>query len=107
MAVKIASVVKKSFADKANIKADDILLAINGNQISDVLDYMFYVSESKLEVELLRDNKRILITINKDEYDDLGLEFSSYLMDEKQSCKNKCVYPSSKASVRLSPYNFV
>ncbi len=92
MAVKIASVVKKSFADKANIKADDILLAINGNQISDVLDYMFYVSESKLEVELLRDNKRILITINKDEYDDLGLEFSSYLMDEKQSCKNKCVF---------------
>lgn len=56
MAVKITSVVKNSIADKAKIKADDILLKINDNEINDVLDYMFYISEDKVKVEIERNN---------------------------------------------------
>ena len=28
----------------------------------------------------------------KDEYDDLGIEAETFLMDSKQSCRNKCVF---------------
>lgn len=92
MAVKITAVVKNSLAAKAHIKADDILHKINGNEIADVLDYMFYIAENRVEIELLRDNEIRTIIIKKSEYDDLGLEFSSFLMDEKKSCRNKCVF---------------
>lgn len=30
--------------------------------------------------------------INKEEYDDIGLEFSTYLMDEKKRCRNNCIF---------------
>ena len=92
MAVEISSVVTKSPADKAKIKAKDILLKINGNEINDVLDYMFYISEHKVKIEFERDGILKKIKITKNEYDDIGLEFSSFLMDKKMSCKNKCVF---------------
>ncbi|MBQ7653559.1 MAG: DUF512 domain-containing protein, partial [Clostridia bacterium] len=31
-------------------------------------------------------------TVRKEEYEDLGLEFETYLMDKKQHCKNKCIF---------------
>lgn len=92
MAVKITSVGKHSPADKAKIKADDILLKINDYDINDVLDYMFYVAEDKVKIEFQRQDKIKDVTIMKSEYDDIGLEFSSFLMDDKQSCTNKCVF---------------
>lgn len=92
MAVKITAVIKNSIAENFKILADDILLKINGNEINDVLDYMFYVAEDKLFLELKRSDHIFSVDVLKGEYDDLGLEFSSFLMDEKQSCKNKCVF---------------
>ena len=32
------------------------------------------------------------VQIRKGEYDDIGLEFETYLMDKQRSCKNKCVF---------------
>ena len=43
--VHITSVEKHSHAAAEGIRADDILLAINGNEINDVLDYRFYLTE--------------------------------------------------------------
>ncbi|MBQ8568178.1 MAG: DUF512 domain-containing protein [Oscillospiraceae bacterium] len=92
MSVRVTDVVKGSPADKAHIKKGDILEKINGNVISDVLDYMYYSAESTVRLTLRRDDSFLLIKIRKSEYDDLGMEFRSFLMDEKQSCCNKCVF---------------
>lgn len=92
MSVTITSVDKHSLASKHGLKADDILLTINDNEIKDVLDYMFYIAENEVKLKLLRDGNEFTEIITKSEYDDIGLEFSSYLMDKKQSCKNKCVF---------------
>lgn len=92
MAVTITSVDRHSIAEKNNIKANDILLSINGNEINDVLDFMFYVCECRTKLKLIRENNEFTVVINKDEYDELGLEFESFLMDKKQSCCNKCVF---------------
>ncbi len=92
MSVKINAVQKKSIASKYKIKANDILLKINGHEINDVLDYMFYVAENNIEIEYSHKGKNKNIKIKKSEYDDLGLEFSTFLMDNKKSCHNKCAF---------------
>lgn len=88
MAVRIVSVISGSPAQKAGIRANDLLLEINRHVIHDVLDYQFYACEEKLEIKL----ERSTISICKDEYEDLGLVFESYLMDEKKRCSNKCIF---------------
>ena len=47
MAVKITSVVKNSIADKAKIKADDILLKINDNEIVMFLTICFIYQRTR------------------------------------------------------------
>lgn len=90
--VLIRNVLKFSLAEKAGILPSDRLLSINGNDINDVLDYRFYLTDKKVILTLERDSREIKITIKKSEYDDIGLDFDTYLMDDKKSCKNKCVF---------------
>lgn len=90
--VKIFGVEPKSYAEKKGIKANDSLISINGNEINDVLDYRFYLTDRKIDLVLSRDEKEYRVSIKKGEYDDIGLEFETYLMDSKKSCKNKCVF---------------
>ncbi len=89
---EIISVVRNSPADKAGILRGDWLLSINGHEIRDVLDYRFYMTEKKLKVRVHREDKILELSLEKEEYGDLGLEFATFLMDAKQSCRNKCVF---------------
>lgn len=92
MAVKIYNVTKGSHAEKAGIKSGETLLSINSNEIVDVLDYRFYQVNRQLSLEI-SDGKNIrTVEINKGEYDEIGLEFETYLMDEQHSCRNKCIF---------------
>lgn len=88
MPVKILSVEKNSPAHKAGIKSGDIIVSINGHKIRDVLDYRFYMTEEKLDIAL----ESGILTVKKDQYDDLGLDFETYLMDKQHCCKNKCIF---------------
>lgn len=90
--VKITGVEERSYAKKSGIKSGDVLHAINGNEISDVLDYRFYLTEKKVTLELENNDGKYSVTIKKGEYDDIGLEFETPLMDEKHSCRNKCIF---------------
>ena len=90
--VRICSVFKGSRAAKAGIADGDFLLSINGNEINDVLDYRFYLADTLISLELKRGEKIYSTRINKYEYDDIGLEFETPLMDKKHSCHNKCVF---------------
>lgn len=93
MSVIIDFVQKGSAAAKAKILSGETLVSINGEQIIDVLDYRFYQNNSKLVLEILDKNGNARkVKIKKDEYEEIGLEFGSYLMDQKHSCKNKCVF---------------
>ena len=93
MSVLIKSVLRHSYADRAGIKDGETLIAINGNDIVDVLDYRFYQLNSSLELKL-RDQKGVVRTVHlrKPEYEELGLDFDTYLMDKEKSCRNKCVF---------------
>lgn len=93
MSVKINNVQSHSHAFKSGIKAGEYLVSINGNEIIDVLDYRFYQFSKELELVIKDElsNTRV-VNIRKPEYDELGLLFDTYLMDEQKSCKNKCIF---------------
>lgn len=90
--VKITGVESRSRADRHGIKSGDVLIAINGNEINDVLDYRFYLAERTVVLSLSREGEEYSVEIKKGQYDDIGLEFETALMDAKQSCKNKCIF---------------
>ncbi|MGN1134395.1 MAG: DUF512 domain-containing protein [Oscillospiraceae bacterium] len=92
MSVTVTGIVKHSPAYHCHIKPGDILLSLNGHEIHDVLDYMFYSADDKIELKLQREDTEYTKSIEKSEYDDLGMEFESFLMDKKQSCSNKCIF---------------
>ena len=90
--VKITDVLPRSRAQKAGILANDELISINGREINDVLDYRFHLANKVIDLSLLRDGEAYDVTIVKSEYDDIGLDFETPLMDKKHSCENKCVF---------------
>ncbi len=90
--VKIKNVISGSPAAKCGVIAGDMLANINGNPIKDVLDYMYYAAEVNVKLDLVRCGEEIALSVKKDEYDDLGLEFDTFLMDNKQRCSNRCIF---------------
>ncbi len=90
--VIIKNVEPNSKANSVGILPEDVLVSINGNEINDVLDYRFYLVEKKVTLLLCRGNEKLEKIILKREYDDIGLEFATPLMDEKHSCRNKCIF---------------
>jgi len=93
MSVVIKSVLKGSPAYKKGLRDSDTLLSLNGNSILDVLDYRFYQNNSRVTVEYINSKGKVkTVKIKKDEDDELGLEFETYLMDKKHTCRNKCIF---------------
>ena len=90
--VKITEVGKHSRAERVGILEGDVLVSINSKEINDVLDYRFYLADRELDICVLRNNERLNFVIHKQEYDDIGLDFETPLMDKKHSCENKCIF---------------
>lgn len=71
----------------------DTLRTINGKEIHDVLDYQYDSYDARLVVELTDESgKRKRVTVKKEEGQDLGLTFETYLMDKAHACANRCVF---------------
>ena len=90
--VTVAEVAPHSRAARAGILAGDILISVNGNEIRDVLDYRFYLTERTVSLLVHREAELLTFEIRKGEYDDIGLSFQTPLMDKKHSCKNGCIF---------------
>ena len=83
----------RSPAHRAGVRPGDTLLEINGTPIVDVLDYKFYSYDPRLELTLLSsDGTRRTVHVRKEEGQDLGLDFETYLMDRARSCANNCIF---------------
>ena len=90
--VTITDVLPRSRAARAGVQAGDILISINGHPIKDVLDYRFYLAERSVTLSLHRGADLLSVDITKGEYDDIGLDFATPLMDGKHCCANRCIF---------------
>jgi len=89
----IKKIDKNSIAEELEIMPGDILLKINDQEVEDIFDYQFMIQEEYLEVLIKKpDGEEWLLEIEKDEEEDLGIEFENGLMDEYRSCHNKCIF---------------
>ena len=89
----IKAVEPGSIAEELEVEAGDVLLAINNQEIEDVFDYRCMILEEYLEVLIRKaDGEEWLLEVEKDEDEDLGLEFENDLMSEYRSCTNKCMF---------------
>lgn len=92
MSVKVFGVQSGSPAGRKGLKVGDVIISIDNKPISDILDYTFYSTSTKPKVVFERDGKKYSKKIKKDEYEDMGLEFETYLMDKHRSCCNGCIF---------------
>lgn len=93
MAVTISGVVPGSPAARKSIRPGDRLLALNGHEIADVLDYRFYLDEPCLTAVIeTPEGKRRVLRLHRDAGGETGLTFATYLMDKQHRCRNKCVF---------------
>ncbi len=89
----IKSVEPGSIAEELEMEPGDVLLQINGEEIEDIFDYQFMIQDEYIEVLIKKaDGEEWLLEIDKEEQEDLGIEFENGLMDEYRSCHNKCIF---------------
>ena len=89
----IKKVHKGSIAMELEIEPGDRLLAINNEEIGDIFDYQYYVENEYIEILIEKpDGEQWLLEVDKEEDEDLGIEFENGLMDEYRSCHNKCIF---------------
>jgi len=88
----ITAVAPGSPAERAGLRVGDELLRVGGEEIIDALDFRFYAAEAGAELTVLRGGEELTFRLDNEEYEDLGLTFTTYLMDKQRSCRNKCIF---------------
>ena len=89
----VKSLMPGGIGEELGIEPGDKLLAINGNEIQDVVDYYYYEEREQLLLLIEKpDGEEWELEIEKDEDESLGIEFDQSLMDEYRSCRNKCMF---------------
>lgn len=90
---KITNVLSGSIAEELGIRQGDFLLCINDMQIEDIFDYRYLINDGEILVLIEKpDGEEWEFEIEKEENEDLGLEFAESLMDGYKSCQNKCIF---------------
>lgn len=82
-----------SIAEEMGIEPGDKLISIDGKEIIDVFDYHFLAGEEHIFLLIEKtDGEQWELEIEKEEEEELGIEFEQSLMDEYRSCRNKCMF---------------
>ncbi len=88
----ISHVEPGSSAERAGIKAGDVLVSINGKPLKDIFDYHYLSDDERLILLVERGEKQLSFKIVKDLGEDLGLIFKNGLLDDYRSCSNGCIF---------------
>lgn len=90
---RITRIMPDSIGEELGIEPGDWLMEINGQVIEDVFDYRYAVEDELVNVLIRKaDGEEWLLEIEKDEDEDLGIEFETSLMSDYRSCSNKCIF---------------
>lgn len=89
----ITSIDRRSPAERAGVRTGEKLISIGGHGVEDVLDYRFFsYDRDPLLVLEGPDGQRRSLRVEKEEAEELGLNFETYLMDQPRPCSNHCLF---------------
>ena len=90
--LKITKVKRNSIAKELGLEVGDEIIAFDGFACEDELDYLYYCETSgfTMTVRDKRGNGETVVTVEKDEGEDLGLEFVKNTCI--RTCHNRCVF---------------
>lgn len=96
-------------AEKLFLAPGDVLLAINGREITDMIDYNFAACEEELTLTVQKPGGDVLqVEFEHDGWEDIGLVFESEVFDGIRPCRNHCLFcfidqlqPAPRASLLI------
>ena len=90
---RITGVESGSVAEKHGIRVGDTLLAMNGEEILDEIDYQVLITRQDLVMEMERaEGRKETLLIRKEDWEPLGLHFGDSMTLKPRSCHNKCKF---------------
>ena len=90
---EIESIENNSIAQEVGFESGDSIISINGKKPRDLIDYQILISEEIIDISVLDKNKEIHnISIEKDQDDNLGINFKDALFDSIKECNNNCPF---------------
>ncbi len=91
--MKISKVTQNSIAEQLEIREGDDLVSVNGVDIIDIIDYNYEIANDTLRMRLLDGaGEPYEAYVEKEEHEDIGLEFVHDGFDQKTVCRNKCLF---------------
>lgn len=89
----ITKVESNTIATEVGLEIGDNIISINGKEIIDIFDYRYLIKDEYIEIIIKKQTgDEWVLEIEKDEDEDLGVEFKYPLMDCEKSCRNKCIF---------------
>jgi putative radical SAM enzyme (TIGR03279 family) len=89
---RVVSVAPGSPAAVAGVLAGDEVVAVNGDELRDVIAYQLHVDGPHVELELRRGGLEQQVDIDKAEGAPLGVELASAVFDRVRTCDNHCPF---------------
>lgn len=89
----IKAIAPRSLAAQLGVKRGDILLAVNGEEVEDVIDVQYYAAEYDVELTILREQEALTLSGRRKEMQPLGLDFEHATFDiDIRRCNNLCEF---------------
>jgi putative radical SAM enzyme (TIGR03279 family) len=91
-AAKVLSVAPGSAAAGAGIAPGDELVALNGEDLRDVIRYQLQADDAHVQLTLRRDGAERELTVDKQAGASLGVELEHAVFDRVRTCDNHCPF---------------
>ncbi len=88
----VREIVPESPADRVGLVPGDLIQAINGRPLRDLIDYHYLIADEDLTLEVSRQQTALTLTLRKDIDEDLGILFGEEPAPFIRNCANKCVF---------------
>ena len=89
----VSAVEPGTLADQVDLRPGDVVLAVNGYPLRDVIDFRFYAAEEEIELRVQRDGREIVLSGARRYDQPVGVEFAHPTFDvDIRRCTNKCEF---------------
>ena len=89
----VSAVEPGGLAARMGLRPGDVILAVNGYPLRDVIDFRFYGAEEEIELEVRRDGQGLTLTGLREYGQPVGVEFDHPTFDvDIRRCANKCEF---------------